>query len=73
VIVGVLHEPVFTGDRSEVGLTVLVPDPANPTDSRAQNVKPVEGLAAMVTTAMLRSPKLHGRTPGLNCFRERIA
>ena len=31
LVVGSLDEPVFTGDKSGVDLTVLVPDPANAT------------------------------------------
>ena len=37
LVVGSLDEPVFTGDKSGVDLTVLVPDAANPMDSRAEN------------------------------------
>jgi hypothetical protein len=57
VIVGFLHEPVFTGDKSGVDLTVLVPDPANPTDSRAQNVKPVEGLEKTLKVEVKAGPQ----------------
>jgi hypothetical protein len=57
VIAGFLHEPVFTGDKSGVDLTVLVPDPANPTDSRAQNVKPVEGLEKTLKVEVKAGPQ----------------
>jgi hypothetical protein len=57
VIVGFLHEPVFTGDKSGVDLAVLVPDPANPTDSRAQNVKPVEGLEKTLKVEVKAGPQ----------------
>jgi hypothetical protein len=57
VIVGFLHEPVFTGDKSGVDLAVLVPDPANPTDSRAQNVKPVEGLERTLKVEVKAGPQ----------------
>lgn len=43
LVVGSLDEPVFTGDKSGVDLTVLVPDAAAPMDSRSEKVKPVEG------------------------------
>jgi hypothetical protein len=57
VIIGFLHEPVFTGDKSGVDLAVLVPDPANPTDSRAQNVKPVEGLEKTLRVEVKAGPQ----------------
>ena len=44
LVVGALDEPVVTGDKSGVDLSVLVPDAANPMDSRAEKAKPVEGL-----------------------------
>jgi hypothetical protein len=56
VIVGFLDEPVFTGDKSGVDLAVLVPDPANPTDSRAPNVKPVEGLEKTLKVEVKAGP-----------------
>jgi hypothetical protein len=57
VIIGFLHEPVFTGDKSGVDLAVLVPDPASPTDSRAQNVKPVEGLEKTLKVEVKAGPQ----------------
>jgi hypothetical protein len=57
VIVGFLNEPVFTGDKSGVDLAVLVPDPADPTDSRAQNVKPVEGLEKTLKVEVKAGPQ----------------
>lgn len=57
LIVGFLHEPVFTGDKSGVDLAVLVPDPANPTDSRAQNAKPVEGLEKTLKVEIKAGPQ----------------
>lgn len=46
IVIGSLGEPVFTGDKSGVDLTVLVPDPSAPLDSRAAGARPVEGLEA---------------------------
>jgi hypothetical protein len=40
-----------------VDLTVLVPDAANPTDSRAQNVKPVEGLEKTLKVEVKAGPQ----------------
>ncbi|HEY8371093.1 MAG TPA: hypothetical protein VIM86_17460 [Thermodesulfobacteriota bacterium] len=44
VVIGSLNEPVYTGDRSGVDLTVLAADPTAPFDSRAAGAKPVTGL-----------------------------
>jgi hypothetical protein len=43
-VIGSLNEPVHTGDKSGIDLTVLAPDPSAPLDSRAPGAKPVEGL-----------------------------
>jgi hypothetical protein len=59
-VVGSLNEPVFTGDKSGVDLTVLVPDAADPMDSRAANVKPVEGLEKALKVEVKAGP--HART-----------
>jgi hypothetical protein len=56
VVIGSLAEPVFTGDKSGVDLTVLVPDPANPMDSRAEKVKPVEGLEKTLRVEVKAGP-----------------
>jgi hypothetical protein len=56
VVIGFLHEPVLTGDKSGVDLNVMVPDPANPTDSRAQHVKPVEGLEKTLKVEVKAGP-----------------
>jgi hypothetical protein len=56
VVVGFLNEPVFTGDKSGMDLLVLTPDPANPMDSRAQNVKPVEGLEKSLKVEVKAGP-----------------
>jgi len=55
-VVGSLGEPVFTGDKSGVDLTVLVPDAADPMDSRAKNVKPVEGLEKTLKVEIKAGP-----------------
>jgi hypothetical protein len=56
-VVGSLDEPVFTGDKSGVDLTVLVPDAAEPMDSRAKNVKPVEGLEKTLKVEVKAGPR----------------
>jgi len=56
VVVGFLNEPVFTGDKSGMDLLVLVPDPAAPMDSRAQNAKPVEGLEKTLKVEVKAGP-----------------
>lgn len=55
-VVGSLNEPIFTGDKTGVDLTVLVPDAADPMDSRAQNVKPVEGLEKTLKVEVKAGP-----------------
>ncbi len=55
-VVGFLNEPVFTGDKSGVDLFVWVPDPANPMDSRAPNIKPVEGLEKSLKVEVKAGP-----------------
>jgi hypothetical protein len=44
LVVGFLHEPVFTGDRSGLDLRIVLPDRTNPLDARASEVKPVDNL-----------------------------
>jgi hypothetical protein len=44
LVVGFLHEPIYTGDRSGLDLRVVIPDQSNPLDARAQEVKPVDNL-----------------------------
>jgi hypothetical protein len=44
VVVGFINEPVYTGDKSGIDLMFMMPDPANPTDARAPEVKPLENL-----------------------------
>jgi hypothetical protein len=56
VVVGFLNEPVFTGDKSGMDLLVLVPDPGAPMDSRAQGVKPVEGLEKTLKVEVKAGP-----------------
>ena len=55
VVVGFLNEPVYTGDRSGVDLSVLTPDPSNPLDARAPDVKLVEGLEKTLKTVFASS------------------
>jgi hypothetical protein len=56
LVVGSLDEPVFTGDKSGVDLTVLVPDAASPMDSRAEKAKPVEGLEKTLKVEVKAGP-----------------
>jgi hypothetical protein len=56
VVIGSLGEPVYTGDKSGVDLTVLIADPANPMDSRAAKVKPVEGLEKTLRVEIKAGP-----------------
>jgi hypothetical protein len=56
LVVGSLDEPVFTGDKSGVDLTVLVPDAAAPMDSRAEKAKPVEGLEKTLKVEIKAGP-----------------
>jgi hypothetical protein len=44
LVVGFLHEPVYTGDRSGLDLRIVLPDRSNPLDARAPEVKPVDNL-----------------------------
>lgn len=56
LVIGSLDEPVFTGDKSGVDLTVLIPDPANAMDSRAEKAKPVEGLEKTLKVEVKAGP-----------------
>jgi hypothetical protein len=56
LVIGSLNEPVYTGDKTGVDLTVLVPDPADPMDSRAQQVKPIEGLEKTLKVEVKAGP-----------------
>jgi hypothetical protein len=44
LVIGFLHEPVYTGDRSGLDLRIVIPDRSNPLDARATEVKPVDNL-----------------------------
>jgi hypothetical protein len=44
VVVGFINEPVYTGDKSGIDLQIMLPEPADPTDARAPDVKPMENL-----------------------------
>jgi hypothetical protein len=56
IVIGSLGEPVYTGDKSGVDLAVMTPDPADPMDSRAQNVKPLEGLEKTLKVEVKAGP-----------------
>jgi hypothetical protein len=55
-VVGSLNEPVYTGDKTGVDLTVLVPDAASPMDSRSEKAKPVEGLEKTLKVEVKAGP-----------------
>jgi hypothetical protein len=59
VVVGFINEPVYTGDKSGIDLALMMPDPANPTDARAPEVKPVEYLDKTLKVEVKAGP--HGR------------
>jgi hypothetical protein len=44
LVIGFLQEPVYTGDRSGLDLSILLPDRSNPLDARAPEVRPVDHL-----------------------------
>jgi hypothetical protein len=44
VVVGFINEPVYTGDKSGIDLAIMRPDPTNPTDARAPEVKPLDNI-----------------------------
>jgi hypothetical protein len=44
LVIGFLHEPVYTGDKSGFDLRVVIPDRSDPLDARAPQVKPVDNL-----------------------------
>ena len=56
LVIGSLNEPVFTGDKSGVDLTVLIPDAANAMDSRSEKAKPVEGLEKTLKVEVKAGP-----------------
>jgi hypothetical protein len=60
LVVGFLSEPVYTGDRSGLDLRVLLPDPSNPLDARAPEVKPVDHLDKSLKVEVKAGP--HTRT-----------
>jgi hypothetical protein len=44
LVIGFLHEPVYTGDKSGLDLRIVIPDRSDPLDARAPEVKPVDNL-----------------------------
>jgi hypothetical protein len=71
VVIGFVNEPVYTGDKSGVDLAVMRPDPSNPTDARAAEVKPLDNLDKTLKVEVKAGPharvfdlKPVYRTPG---------
>jgi hypothetical protein len=56
VVVGFLHEPVYTGDRSGMDLRIVIPDRSNPLDARAPEVKPVENVDKVLKVEVKAGP-----------------
>jgi len=56
IVIGLINEPVYTGDKSGIDLMIMLPDPANPTDSRAPEVKPVEHLDGTLKVEVKAGP-----------------
>jgi hypothetical protein len=44
LVIGFLHEPVYTGDKSGLDLRIVIPDRSDPLDARSPEVKPVDNL-----------------------------
>jgi hypothetical protein len=59
-VVGFLHEPVYTGDRSRVDLRIVIADPSNPLDAGASSVQPVDNLHKTLKVEVTAGP--HART-----------
>jgi hypothetical protein len=56
VVVGFLSEPVFTGDKSGVDLSIMTADPSSPTDSHAPNAKPLEHVEKTLKVEVKAGP-----------------
>jgi hypothetical protein len=71
VVVGFINEPVYTGDKSGIDLTIMLPDPSHPIDARAPEVKPLSNLDKTLKVEVKAGPharvfdlKPAYRTPG---------
>ncbi|MDQ2684922.1 MAG: hypothetical protein M3Y25_03640 [Thermoproteota archaeon] len=56
-VIGSLNEPVSVDDKTGVDFKATYPDPANPTDSRANNTQPVTGLEETLKVEILAGDK----------------
>jgi hypothetical protein len=56
-VIGSLNEPVSVDDRTAVDFRAMYPDPANPTDSRANGTQPVTGLEETLKVEILAGDK----------------
>jgi hypothetical protein len=63
LVIGFLHEPVYTGDRSGLDLRIVIPDRSDPLDARAPEVKPVANLDQTLKVEVKAGP--HARVLGL--------
>jgi hypothetical protein len=52
-VIGSIGEPVFVDDKSGVELAVYTPDPNDPTNTRANNTEPVEGLEEVLQVELI--------------------
>lgn len=52
-VIGSLNEPVSVDDKTGVEFRAMYPDPANPTDSRANGTQPVTGLEETLKVEIL--------------------
>lgn len=56
-VIGSLNEPVSVDDKTGVEFRAMYPDPANPTDSRANGSQPVTGLEETLKVEILAGDK----------------
>ena len=56
-VIGSLNEPVSVDDKTGVEFRAMYPDPANPTDSRANGSQPVTGLEETLKVEVLAGDK----------------
>lgn len=56
-VIGSLNEPVSVDDKTGVDFRAMYPDPANPTDSRANGTQPVTGLEETLKVEILAGDK----------------
>lgn len=56
-VVGSLNEPVSVDDKTGLDFRAMYPDPANPTDSRANGTQPATGLEESLKVEILAGDK----------------